>query len=478
MALKAFKAYDIRGEYPLEINEDLAYKLGLAFVAEYRAQEIVVGHDIRESSPQLFTQLVAGICDAGADVISLDICGTEEVYFNTVYLEADGGIMITASHNPKSHNGFKLVARGAEPISGSTGLEALKRRILQEDFGQRAVREKGILKHFVDKRPYLQALLQASSMALSQRSEDLPLNSFTAASSASSISPISPKPLRIVCNSGNGCAGAIVDLLEPYLPYQLIKIHHEPDGTFPNGVPNPLLVERRQATQEAILTSGADFGVAWDGDFDRCFFFDERGDFVDSSYIVGLLATVLLTDHPNSTIVIDTRQTLNSEEAIKNAGGKVVISAGGHSPMKESMRKFNALYGGEMSAHHYFQAFHYCDSGMIPFLLISQLLAKSDQTLGELVAAARRRYPCSGELNYLVIDSDLVMAKIADYFKDRAVSEDYLDGLSLRLDDSRINVRASNTEPYLRINIEGKGSEAIVKERQREIELLLTPYLQ
>lgn len=478
MALKAFKAYDIRGKYPLEINEDLAYKLGLAFVAEYRAKEIVVGHDIRESSPQLFTQLVAGICDAGADVIFLDTCGTEEVYFNTVYLEADGGIMITASHNPKSHNGFKLVARGAEPISGSTGLEALKRRILQEDFGQRAVREKGILKHFVDKRPYLQALLQASSMVLSQRSEDLPLNSFTAASSASSTSPISPKPLRIVCNSGNGCAGAIVDLLEPYLPYQLIKIHHEPDGTFPNGVPNPLLVERRQATQEAIQASGADFGVAWDGDFDRCFFFDERGDFVDSSYIVGLLATVLLTDHPNSTVVIDARQTLNSEEAIKNAGGKVVISAGGHSPMKESMRKFNALYGGEMSAHHYFQAFHYCDSGMIPFLLISQLLAKSDQTLGELVAAARRRYPCSGELNYLVTDSDLVIAKIADYFKDRAVSEDYLDGLSLRLDDSRINVRASNTEPYLRINIEGKGSEAIVKERQREIELLLTPYLQ
>ena len=487
MEIKAFKAYDIRGEYPLEINEDLAYKLGLAFVAEYRAKEIVVGHDIRESSPQLFTQLVAGICDAGADVISLDICGTEEVYFNTVYLEADGGIMITASHNPKSHNGFKLVARDAEPISGSTGLEALKRRILQEDFGHLTLREKGLLRHFVDKRPYLQALLQASSMALPQKGEDFPLNTFTSASSASSvsstlstspISPISPKPLRIVCNSGNGCAGAIVDLLEPYLPYQLIKIHHEPDGTFPNGVPNPLLVERRQATQEAIQASGADFGVAWDGDFDRCFFFDERGDFVDSSYIVGLLATVLLTDHPNSTIVIDTRQTLNSEEAIKNAGGKVVISAGGHSPMKESMRKFNALYGGEMSAHHYFQAFHYCDSGMIPFLLISQLLAKSDQTLGELVAAARRRYPCSGELNYLVIDSDLVMAKIADYFKDRAVSEDYLDGLSLRLDDSRINVRASNTEPYLRINIEGKGSEAIVKERQREIGLLLTPYLQ
>ena len=466
MEIKAFKAYDIRGEYPSEINEDLAYKLGLAFVAEYRAKEIVVGHDIRESSPQLFTQLVAGIRDAGADVISLGFCGTEEVYFNTVYLEADGGVMITASHNPKSHNGFKLVGRDAEPISGSSGLEALKRRIFQEDFAHLSVREKGVLKHFVDKRPYLQALLKASSVALRQNNEHTTLTPFTSA------------PLTIVCNSGNGCAGAIVDLLEPYLPYQLIKIHHEPDGTFPNGVPNPLLVERRRATQEAILASHADFGVAWDGDFDRCFFFDEKGEFIDSSYIVGLLATELLAKHPDATIVIDTRQTLNSEEAIEKAGGKVVLSAGGHSPMKQSMRNLNALYGGEMSAHHYFQAFHYCDSGMIPFLLISQLLAKSDQTLGELVAAARKRYPCSGELNYLVTDSDLVITKIADHFKDETLSEDYLDGLSLCLADSRINVRASNTEPYLRINIEGKGSEEIVKERKREIEQLLMPYLQ
>lgn len=470
MELKAFKAYDIRGEYPLEINEDLAYKLGLAFVAEYRAKVVVVGHDIRQSSPQLFAKLVAGICDAGANVISLDLCGTEEIYFNTVYLEADGGIMITASHNPKHHNGFKLVGRGAEPISGSTGLEALKNRILQEDFGPFSQKVPGDLTRFLDKQPYLHALLAASSFSSQLREPQ---------SSLSSLSPVSSvAPLTIVCNSGNGCAGAIVDLLEPHLPYRLIKVHHEPDGAFPNGVPNPLLVERRAATQAAILANNADFGVAWDGDFDRCFFFDEKGNFVDSSYIVGLLATALLAKHPSSTIVIDTRQTLNSEEAIEKAGGEVVISAGGHSPMKRSMREFNALYGGEMSAHHYFRAFHYCDSGMIPFLLISQLLAKSDQTLGALVAAARKRYPCSGELNYLVVDSDLVITKIADYFRDEAISEDYLDGLSLRLEDSRINVRASNTEPYLRINIEGRGSTEIVKARQKEIEQLLTPYLQ
>lgn len=453
--MNAFKAYDIRGEYPRDVNEDLAYQLGLAFVAEYNAMKIVIGRDVRESSPVLFQQLVSGILDAGCDVISLGICGTEEVYFNTVMHGADGGIMITASHNPKNHNGFKLVRKGAEPISLDSGLLQLKARILAEEHFLAA--RKGRLSEYENKTPYIDALL---SFVPTLMQKDLPR-----------------KNLRIVCNSGNGCAGNIIDLLEPHLPFELIKIHHEADGSFPNGVPNPLLFERRAATKQAVLSYCADFGVAWDGDFDRCFFFDEKGEFVDSSYVVGLLADALLQEAPGETIVIDTRQTLNSENRVKKAGGKIIISAGGHSPMKRSMREHRALYGGEMSAHHYFQDFHYCDSGMIPFLLIASLLSHSGQTLGELVAHARVQYPCSGELNYVVEDPKAVMQAISDYYKAQAISEDDLDGLSIRLKEARLNIRSSNTENYLRVNIEAEGSIEIVKVLQDQIEAVITPFL-
>ena len=456
MNIDAFKAYDIRGEYPRDVNEDLAYKLGLAFVAQYNAQKIVVGHDIRESSDTLFSQLVMGITDAGCDVISLGICGTEEVYFNTVKLDADGGIMITASHNPKNHNGFKLVGKGAEPISLDSGLLPLQARIIHGDFLTAKV--KGVVSAHLDRTAYKHALLSFIPQYLNS---NIPQK----------------KQLRVVCNSGNGCAGNIVDLLEPDLPMTLVKVHHEPDGAFPNGVPNPLLFERREATKRAVLENHADFGVAWDGDFDRCFFFDEYGEFIDSSYIVGLLACELLRENPAETIVIDTRQILNSENAVKRAGGNVVISAGGHSPMKRTMRKLNALYGGEMSAHHYFRAFHYCDSGMIPFLLISSLLSHSEKTLGELVSDARAYYPCSGELNYVVDSPKTVISNIAQFYQKMTSSMDNLDGLSLRLPKARINVRSSNTENYLRVNIETEADSELVKTLQQEIEAIIRPNL-
>lgn len=456
MNINAFKAYDIRGEYPRDINEDLAYQLGLAFVTEYKARTMVVGRDIRESSPVLFEKLIAGILDAGCDVISLGICGTEEVYFKTVFHEADGGIMITASHNPKNHNGFKLVGKGAEPISLDSGLLALQSRIIANDFS--LAKTRGKCRECHDTSAYINALLKF-------------IPAYLQADKATQ------KRLRIVCNSGNGCAGSVIDLLEAHLNVEFIKVHHDPDGTFPNGVPNPLLFERREATKAAVIAHHADFGVAWDGDFDRCFFFDETGRFIDSSYMVGLIATALLRANPGETIVLDTRQTLNSESAIKRAGGKVIISAGGHSPMKRTMREFSALYGGEMSAHHYFRDFHYCDSGMIPFLLMVSLLSRKDASLGALVAEARALYPCSGELNYEVIDPQVVIAHLEGVFKARTLARDVIDGLSLRLEGARINIRASNTENYLRINIETEQDQARVGELQAEIETALKSYL-
>lgn len=456
--MTAFKAYDIRGEYPRDINEDLAYELGLAFVTEYQMAKIIVGQDIRESSSALSQQLIAGIVDAGCDVYFLGICGTEEVYFKTVYHEADGGIMITASHNPKNHNGFKLVGKHAEPISLETGLAVLKDRIMRRDFHLSS--KKGQIFYDDEHQPYIQALLKFAP--------DLEVKTHAASSL---------RPLRIVCNSGNGCAGETLDRLAPYLPFELIKVHHEPDGSFPNGVPNPLIVERRADTKSAILQNQADFGVAWDGDFDRCFFFDEAGEFIDSSYMVGFIAQALLQAKPAEKIVIDTRQTLNSEAAISKAGGIPVISAGGHSPMKRTMREVKALYGGEMSAHHYFREFYYCDSGMIPFLLVSMLLAQQPSSIGQLVASARKQYPCSGELNYVVVEPEMLMANIREYYQASAIAIDELDGLSIRLAKARINVRRSNTENYLRINIEAEEDPAIVTQLQQALEGIITPYL-
>ncbi len=454
-----FKAYDIRGEVPRDIDESLAYMLGLVFVAEQKAQHVVVGYDVRETSIPLAKKLIEGLRKAGADVTLLGLCGTEEVYFNTVALKADGGIMITASHNPKNHNGFKIVGRNAEPISRESGLLALKERIEKQEY-RLAVKE-GELFYHRDKGAYIERLLQffLPDEATLKSAEKL--------------------PLTVVVNSGNGCAGAVVDLLEPHLPCRLIKVNQTPDGSFPNGVPNPLIPERRKATQHAILEHKADFGVAWDGDFDRCFFFDHRGEFIDSCYIVGLLASEILRDKaPGETVVIDARQIWNSRAEIEKAGGRVVISSGGHSPMKRTMRREGAIYGGEMSAHHYFRDFDYCDSGMIPFLLMLDLLMRREGRLYDLVKAAQKAYPCSGELNFSVRNNDEAIDFLAASFADETLKKDWIDGLSLELQgDLRINIRGSNTEPLLRVNIESKASEERVEAMVERVHQLLTPFL-
>lgn len=450
-----FKAYDIRGEVPDDINESLAYMLGLVFVAEYKAQHVVVGYDIRETSIPLAKKLIEGLRNAGADVTLLGLCGTEEVYFNTVALEADGGIMITASHNPKSHNGFKLVGKEAEPISGDSGLQALKYRIQEQSYTLSS--QEGELFYHRDKSAYISRILEFFRPKEATEKSD--------------------KALTVVVNSGNGCAGRVIDLLEPHLPCKLIKLHHEPDGSFPNGVPNPLIPERRSATKKAILENEADFGVAWDGDFDRCFFFDHHGQFIDSCYIVGLLASEILEEAPGETVVIDARQIWNSMTEIHRAGGRPVISSGGHSPMKRTMRKEKAIYGGEMSAHHYFREFDYCDSGMIPFLLMLELLMRSEKTLTEIVEDARQAFPCSGELNFSVVDTEKVMTYLEKSLSEEVTAKDYLDGVSLELGDIRVNIRASNTEPLLRINIESKGSLEKVEAMQMRIEGLLQTYI-
>jgi phosphomannomutase len=277
------------------------------------------------------------------------------------------------------------------------------------------------------------------------------------------------KRLKIVVNAGNGGAGLIVDRLEPHLPFEFIKVHHEPDGRFPNGVPNPMLEENRTSTIEAIRAHGADLGLAWDGDFDRCFFFDERGSFVEGYYIVGLLASVLLRDAPGANVVHDPRLTWNTIEIVEAAGGHAVQSKSGHAFIKQRMREVDGVYGGEMSAHHYFRRFAYCDSGMVPWLLVAQILCESGQSLSRLVGERIRRFPVSGELNYRVPDSVATIAAIEARYAPQALKVDRTDGLSYEFSDWRFNLRTSNTEPLIRLNVEARGSEKIMRERTDEL---------
>ncbi len=438
MTLSCFKAYDIRGRVPDELNERLAYDLGLAYASEYQPKTVVIGYDIRESSPLLHEALSKGLQEGGADVISLGLCGTEEVYFQTSALKASGGIMITASHNPIDYNGMKLVREEGVPISSDTGLVTLSERI-----------EKGLVtksnnvgnySEYHDKSHYIDHLL--SYIDCSQL-----------------------KPLKIVVNAGNGCAGPIVDLLEPHLPFDLIKVHNVPDGTFPNGIPNPLLPECREDTKNAVLKHSADIGVAWDGDFDRCFFFDHTGRFIESYYLVGLLAQQLLEKHPGQKIIIDPRLTWNSEAQVLEAGGETILSKSGHAFMKQKLRDVNAIYGGEMSAHHYFKAFSYCDSGMIPWLLIAELISQSGRSLADWVDERIKAFPCSGEINFKVQDSAKVIEKVFAYFRHMNPVIDQLDGVSISFDNWRFNLRTSNTEPLIRLNVETKRDEALLNEK-------------
>ncbi len=435
-----FKAYDIRGRVPSELHPQLARDIGRAFAAVCGVRRVAVGRDIRLSGHELTQALTAGLLDSGVDVLDLGICGTEEIYHAAFSLEGegvDGGIIVTASHNPADYNGMKIVTRGARPVTGESALGEMARRIACADLPE-AAREKGRYAERSLKGDYVRHLL-------------------------SSIDHAALRPLKIVVNSGNGCAGAVVDLLAARLPVEFVRLHHQPDGTFPNGVPNPLLPECRAETGRMVLETGADLGLAWDGDFDRCFFWDERGTFIEGYYIVGLLAQEMLAREKGAKILYDPRLTWNTEELVQAAGGIPVMTRTGHAFIKERMRREDAVYGGEMSAHHYFREFGYCDSGMIPWLLVISLLSRKRAALSELVGARMLAYPCSGEINFTVTDADAVIRAMEESFADGAV--DRTDGLSIAFADWRFNVRKSNTEPLLRLNVETRGDRALLEHK-------------
>ncbi len=447
--LPCFKAYDLRGRVPDELNADLARAVGKAFVTSLGARKVAVGYDIRPSSPELSAALIEGLTAQGADVIDIGQCGTEMIYFAAQHLESegvDGGIIVTASHNPSDYNGMKLVTKGARPVSGDTGLNAIEQLVVHGEFPtaerQGTVTQRSILEDYLD---HLLSYIDVSVC----------------------------RPLRIVSNGGNGCAGPVVEALAKRLPFEIIPVYHEPDGSFPHGVPNPLLPENRTPTTEAVRDHGADLGLAWDGDFDRCFFFDEKGGFIEGYYIVGLLAAELLRSHPGEKIIYEPRLTWNTIECIEGAGGVPVLTKTGHAFIKERMRKEDALYGGEMSAHHYFRDFAYCDSGMIPWLLVCQLISRTGKTLSELVQDRQQRFPVSGELNTKIADPQGALAHMRAVYEPLAERLDTTDGLAFEFAQWRFNVRLSNTEPVVRLNVETRGDPELLVEKTEELQELL-----
>ncbi|USD22073.1 phosphomannomutase [Microbulbifer variabilis] len=440
--LTCFKAYDLRGRVPDELNTEVAYRVGRAFAQFLGAKRVVVGHDIRLTSGELTDALVNGLRDAGTDVFHIGECGTEEVYFATFHGDFDGGICVTASHNPMNYNGMKFVRAGSRPISGDTGLLEVKRLAEENHFAP--VAERGELQSFEHRPAFVEHLLgYVDSKAL--------------------------KPLKLVVNAGNGGAGAVVDALAPHLPFEFVRVHHQPDGNFPNGIPNPILPENRASTAEAVRESGADFGIAWDGDFDRCFFFDENGDFIEGYYVVGLLAEAFLVKHKGAKVVHDPRLLWNTEAIVRAAGGEPVQSKTGHAFIKERMRKEDAIYGGEMSAHHYFRGFAYCDSGMIPWLLVAELVSRSGKTLSQLVGERMAAFPCSGEINSKVQDAAAVIKAAEEKYGADALSVEHVDGLSVAYAEWRFNLRMSNTEPVIRLNVESRGDKALMREKTEEL---------
>ncbi len=442
MELTCFKAYDLRGKVPEELNEDVAYRVGRAFAQYLKPQQVVVGYDIRLTSKSLCDALSKGLTEGGADVLNIGQCGTEEIYFATSHLKADGGIVVTASHNPKDYNGMKLVREDSKPISGDTGLNDIRDLAANGDF--EVVTKTGSIKSVDTDADYTNHLLGY-------------------------VDRSTLKPLKVVCNAGNGGAGTVIDLLEAHLPFEFIKVHHEPDGNFPHGVPNPLLPENRAATIEAIKSAQADVGIAWDGDFDRCFFFDEQGNFIEGYYIVGLLAQTFLEKHPGAKIVHDPRLTWNTIEITESNGGEAVLCKTGHAFIKERMRREDAVYGGEMSAHHYFRDFSYCDSGMVPWLLVLELMCKQDKTLSQLVDERMQAFPASGEINNTIEDPPALIQAIEQKYSSLAESVDHTDGLSMNFSDWRFNVRMSNTEPVVRLNVESRGDAALMQAKTAEL---------
>jgi len=441
--LAAFKAYDVRGRIPDEINADLLYQIGRAYAAFVRPKQVAVGRDIRLTSGEFALALIRGLTDAGVDVLDIGLCGTEGVYFATFHYQLDGGLMITASHNPPDYNGLKLVREMSKPIGSDTGLKDIAAMIRDGKLPPLAL-VKGKVQSLDSSADYVEHLLSYVNRKALRR-------------------------LKVVVDAGNGGAGLSVDKLAPHLPFEFIKVRHEPDGHFPQGVPNPMLVENRGPTLAALKASGADVGIAWDGDYDRCFFYDSKGAFVDGYYIVGLLAESFLAKQPGARIVYDPRVTWNTIDIVKRLGGVPVMSKSGHAFIKQKMREVDGAYGGEMSAHHYFRDFSYCDSGMIPWLLVLERVCESCKSLDELVASRIKAFPSSGEINRKLPDAKKALAEAESKYGPGAEIIDHTDGLSVEDRDWRFNVRGSNTEPLVRLNVESRGDETLMHAKTAEL---------
>ncbi len=435
--LTCFKAYDIRGKLGTELNEEIAYKIGRAYGQIYQPKTVVIGCDIRLSSEGLKQATIRGLNDAGVNVLDLGMTGTEEVYFGAFHLDVQGGIEVTASHNPMDYNGMKLVRENARPISADTGLKEIQALAESGEFVE--VVQKGYTEQYNILPEFIDHLMTY-------------------------IDPAKIHPIKLVMNAGNGAAGHVVDAIEQkfqqlQIPVEFIKIHNEADGNFPNGIPNPILVENRDSTRDAVIQHGADMGIAWDGDFDRCFLFDEKGQFIEGYYIVGLLAQAFLLKQAGEKIVHDPRLVWNTLDIVQQFQGITVQSKSGHAFIKDVMREHNAAYGGEMSAHHYFRDFAYCDSGMIPWLLAIAVLSETGKSLSSLVEEMIAKFPCSGEINFKVSDTQITIQKLFDHYADQNPAIDQTDGVSLDFGAWRFNVRASNTEPLLRLNIESRRDQ-------------------
>ena len=441
--LSAFKAYDVRGRIPDEMNRELVYLTARAYAAFVKPKRVAVGRDIRLTSEEFAQALIRGLTESGVDVLDIGLCGTEGVYFATFAYQLDGGIMVTASHNPPDYNGLKLVREQSKPVGADTGLKEIAAMVGSGKLPPAAA-VRGKVEKLDTSAKYIEHLLgYVNRKAL--------------------------RKLKVMVDAGNGGAGLTVDKLEPHLPFEFIKVRHEPDGTFPHGVPNPMLEENRAPALEALRRSGADVGIAWDGDYDRCFFYDSKGTFIEGYYIVGLLAEAFLAKQPGARIVYDPRLTWNTVETVKRLGGVPVMSKSGHAYIKQKMREVDGAYGGEMSAHHYFRDFSYCDSGMIPWLLVLERVCESGKSLDELVAARIQAFPASGEINRKLPDAKKVLAEAEARYAKGAVLIDHTDGVSIDFANWRFNLRASNTEPLVRLNVESRGDEGLMREKTVEL---------
>ena len=451
--LTCFKAYDIRGQLGKELDEGIAYRIGRAYAEFLKPKNVVLGGDIRLTSESLKAALSDGIRDAGSDVIDIGMVGTEQVYFATSHLQAGGGIEVTASHNPIDFNGMKPIREGSRPVSSDTGLLDIKALAEANNFPEVEANNRGAYQQLCILDDYIDHLCGYVDLS-------------------------TIKPIKLVMNAGNGAAGPVVDAMQARfanlnLPIELIKINNEPDGTFPNGIPNPILHENRASTIDAVLAHGADMGIAWDGDFDRCFLVDEKGNFIEGYYIVGLLAEAFLAKNPGEKIVHDPRLTWNTVDVVRRSGGHAVQSKTGHAFIKERMRLEDAVYGGEMSAHHYFRDFFYCDSGMIPWLLVMELISTTGKSLSELVGAMMLAYPSPGEINRSIEDPAAAIDKVRKHYQADALVIDETDGISMEFAEWRFNLRMSNTEPLVRFNVETRGDSELLEQRQNEVLALL-----